>query len=602
MHERNQIEAFKGGLMALKRGLAVSGVVAATVAGWYTSDAFALGGGTVPAPPPPPVDAAPKPEGLKGIPIPTPSNASEFVANSAAAVRLGKALFWDMQLGSDGKTACATCHFQAGADSRSRNQVSPGLNRMANPTTPNPDQTFQVGGPNYQFKVDDFPFHKFSNPDDRNSTVLRTHNDVSSSQGIFNSAFRGVTPGAVADSFSLSGDPTFQVAGLQTRRVEPRNSPTVINSIFNFRNFWDGRAEYLFNGASPFGALDANARVYKKNVALLLFETLDPVQVRINNASLASLATGPGLSVFEMSAAGRTWPQVGRRLLAAKPLAQQQVSSTDSVLWANRDTVANKGLTGNYESMVKAAFQSPWWSSTKNVTINGVSYNQREANFSLYFGLAIQAYLMTQVSDDSPFDKYMAGNGSAMSPSAAAGMGIFFGKGSCANCHGGAEFTNASVRKVLAEPMSRMVMGNGGTAVYDEGFYNTAVSKTLEDIANGAINGVGRPDFADGPGPASGFRAVQATHRHRCQRERGRWRAHCGEWRLQDADDPQRGTDGALLPQWRLADPGAGGGLLQPWRQPFPEQPGRRGPGHQAPGLEPDREDPAGGLHEGHDR
>ena len=70
---------------------------------------------------------------------------------------------------------------------------------------------------------------------------------------------------------------------------------------------------------------------------------------------------------------------------------------------------------------------------------------------------------------------------------------MFFGKGKCAECHGGAEFTNASVRNVLKTPLSRMVMGNGGTAVYDEGFYNTAVSKTLEDIANGAKNPVGRP-------------------------------------------------------------------------------------------------------------
>ena len=42
---------------------------------------------------------------------------------------LGKALFWDMQVGSDGIQACASCHFRAGADPRSRNQLSPGLRR-----------------------------------------------------------------------------------------------------------------------------------------------------------------------------------------------------------------------------------------------------------------------------------------------------------------------------------------------------------------------------------------------------------------------------------------------------------------------------------------
>ncbi len=37
---------------------------------------------------------------------------------------LGKALFWDVQVGSDGRTACATCHFHAGADHRVTNQIA----------------------------------------------------------------------------------------------------------------------------------------------------------------------------------------------------------------------------------------------------------------------------------------------------------------------------------------------------------------------------------------------------------------------------------------------------------------------------------------------
>jgi cytochrome c peroxidase len=454
-----------------------------------------LAGGSVvkpapaPAPAPEPVDPPPVPEGLKGIPVPMPSNLDQFVANKAAAIRLGKALFWDTQLGSDGKTACASCHFQAGADSRSKNQVTPGLLRVSSPGHPNPDTTFQVGGPNYQFKADDFPFHKFSDPHNRNSSVVRTHNDVASSQGVFNSDFVGVNPGASQDIFNLAGDPVFNKDGLQTRQVEPRNTPTFINSVFNFRNFWDGRATFLFNGANPFGALDANAKVFKASGAM---NSVSPVTVRIDNASLASLATGPALSALEMSAAGRTWPKIGVRLLAARPLAQQGVSPTDSVLASARHS-SGIGLNGDYQKMVQEAFKSEWWKSGAKVTIDGTDYTQAQANFSLFFGLAIQMYGSTQVSDDSPFDRHMAGNSTAMSTNAKKGMAVFFGKGKCANCHGGAEFTNASVRKVKKEPMSRMVMGNGGKAVYDEGFYNTAAGKTLEDISNGADNPVGRP-------------------------------------------------------------------------------------------------------------
>ena len=444
-----------------------------------------------PTPAPDPVEPPPTPEGLKGIPVPTPSTLGAYVANRDAAVRLGKALFWDMQLGSDGKVACASCHFHAGADSRSRNQVAPGLLRVNADKSPNPDRTFQVGGVNYQFKSGDFPFHKFADPANRHSAVVRTHNDIASSNGVNRTRFVSATPGAGRDNEVLAGDPVFTASGVQTRQVEPRNSPTMINAVFNFRNFWDGRATYLFNGASPFGPMDAAARVYRSG--LTATSPISAVQVAIDNASLASLATGPALSDFEMSAAGRSWPEIGRRLLAARPLAQQAVSPSDSVLWFSR-APSGPGLTGTYDSMVKAAFRPEWWISTNKVTVNGVQYSQAEANFSLFFGLAIQLYGATLVSDDSPFDRFMAGNTSAMNPDAAAGMGLFFGKGQCASCHGGAEFTNASVRKILkAGPLARMVMGNGQLAVYDEGFYNVSITKTLEDIANGGKNGVGRP-------------------------------------------------------------------------------------------------------------
>ena len=57
-------------------------------------------------------------------------------------------------------------------------------------------------------------------------------------------------------------DPVFNVRGIKTRRVEPRNAPTVINAIFNDRNFWDGRAQSDFNGVDPFGSRSTAARVH----------------------------------------------------------------------------------------------------------------------------------------------------------------------------------------------------------------------------------------------------------------------------------------------------------------------------------------------------
>jgi hypothetical protein len=59
-----------------------------------------------------------------------PSNLADFVQDETALLKLGKSLFWDMQLGSDGIQSCATCHFHAGADSRSKNQISPNTARL----------------------------------------------------------------------------------------------------------------------------------------------------------------------------------------------------------------------------------------------------------------------------------------------------------------------------------------------------------------------------------------------------------------------------------------------------------------------------------------
>ena len=67
---------------------------------------------------------------LSSLPVPRPSNLADFIRDEEAARVLGKALFWDMQVGSDGVQACATCHFRAGADPRKKNQVSPGLLRV----------------------------------------------------------------------------------------------------------------------------------------------------------------------------------------------------------------------------------------------------------------------------------------------------------------------------------------------------------------------------------------------------------------------------------------------------------------------------------------
>ena len=57
--------------------------------------------------------------------VPKPSTLAEYIRDEQAAIILGKALFWDMQVGGDNVQACATCHFRAGADTRKEEPGQP---------------------------------------------------------------------------------------------------------------------------------------------------------------------------------------------------------------------------------------------------------------------------------------------------------------------------------------------------------------------------------------------------------------------------------------------------------------------------------------------
>ncbi len=446
---------------------------------------------------------------LKSVAIPEPSNLGEFVKNKTAAIELGKSLFWDMQVGSDGLQSCASCHFHAGTDTRAKNQLHPG-----------PDNIVEAGL-NYTLKPEDFPFHKLANPGDRNSTVLADTNDVAGSQGVDLNKFNDITPGSAVDNMTLTPDPVFKLNGVNIRQTTGRNTPSSVNAIFNFRNFWDGRAQNDFNGVNPFGSRDPNAYVLK---AATKQSNLEKVKISLNNASAASQAVGPPLSDVEESATGRVFPDVGQKFNRIKtkklpreigkklkyltPLGKQIVHPEDSVL-GKYSQAPKPGLKlKNYETMVQDAFKPQWWDSKQIIQVgeNGNrifkqpqgalatnEFTLMDYNFSLFMGLAIQLYEATLVSNNAPIDQYFDGNSSALTSQQKQGKELFEGKAKCINCHGGPEFTNASVRNVKNERLERMEMGDGGVAVYDNGFYNIGVRPTQEDLGVGGKDPFGNP-------------------------------------------------------------------------------------------------------------
>jgi cytochrome c peroxidase len=435
-------------------------------------------------------------ETLRGVKVPDPSGTeggrtvklADYIADRPTAIRLGKALFWDMNLGSDGSTACATCHFQAGADNRTKNQIAPPLVH----TDPRVAALFSKParspswGPNHTLAAADFPTHVLADIYNRDSQVVSTTSDIIGSQGVYDANF--TKPGQSRfDDCTLRSDATFQVGGINTRRVTPRNSPTVINAALNVRNFWDGRANNVFNGFSPFGPRDPDAGIW---VTAGNGGAAEKVALALKDASAASQAVGPPGSDIEMSCGGRAFPNIARRVLDLPALNRQAVAPDDSVLRS-----FSGGLKPRYRQLIQAAFQPRLWNATQQVMLSGVPYSQIEANFPLFFGLAIQLYESTLISDQAPLDSYLQGNTSALNQQQIRGMQTFIGKGMCINCHKGPELTGAATKLRLSpkEPVENMVMGDRQVAIYDNGFYNIGVRPTAEDLGVGASDPWGNP-------------------------------------------------------------------------------------------------------------
>ncbi|MBM3757085.1 MAG: DUF1929 domain-containing protein [Acidobacteria bacterium] len=433
-------------------------------------------------------------QSLRGVPVPDPAAINSYIKNRPAAVALGKALFWDMQVSSDGAVACASCHFHAGADLRLKNQMNPGTLRTGTPPmTFDNSRAGSPNGPNYTTVSGDFPRHLLTDPANPNSAVVYTSKDVMGSHGQFLRNYTSATAGAIADACATTPDPVFGAA----RRSTGRNTPPVINAIFNVRNFWDGRANSIFNGVDSFGPRNTNARIYRGNPPVALAVSLD-------NASLASQAVAAPLNSSEMSCASRTWPEIAKRLLAASALARQNVLTTDSVLGSYSRGAALKGLNKTHLELVQAAFADDLHTSPTAVNIGGTNYTQAQANFSLFFGLALQLYQATLVSDQAPIDTYFAPypsasveTASALTPEQITGLNVFNGKGRCASCHHGPQLTNAATpareANAFGALISKMLMGNGSPATYDIGYYNIGVRPTSEDLGIGGVDPFGNP-------------------------------------------------------------------------------------------------------------
>jgi cytochrome c peroxidase len=488
-------------------------------------------------------------EGARGI----VTEISQIVRNEEAAIALGKAFFWDMQVGSDGQTACASCHFKAGADGRADgskgvarrvlkksftvdefgtetneefedasyvkiyrnrwNKMVPfntvvyrlaihGLERLieianersfgmadvlkemgddtlstndpeikrlwdtlkeaisATPQKPTPAELVTriklvVYALDYLKETKSGKADTPENLDKRLGRVFSPYQQSIDELRVEYEEKRKLTPDQNPPLPNEKQDPKFL-----TRETDLPNAPTVINSALHDRLFHDGRAASVFNGYDHLGdeaGRDGFGKWTFRNGAWRR------VLVRIPDAALASQATAPLLSVAEMSWFGRQYHHVARKLLDRNPLKHQKVKTDDSHL-AGYVAEDEKGLLLTYRELIKKAFRPEWWSGETvpkvdecdALTGDKLTLSQLEANFSLFWGVALMAYQKELISNQSEFDRLMSKRRQGISlfdpakPDENARIRTVltgfktFQDHACADCHRAPEFAGAT--------------------------------------------------------------------------------------------------------------------------------------------------------------
>jgi len=474
----------------------------------------------------------PLPVSLQGAPVPEVPGLTDgpdpIVVDREKAVALGKALFWDVNIGSDGM-ACASCHFHAGADGRVKHQLAPqGKAPLVHDAAFDLAPDGAVRGPNATLRREDFPLHRTDAPLNPLGNVTYSSDDVVSSAGSFGGAFGSVEAvGAGDDRCARAPDPVFHVGATGVRRVEPRNAPTVINAVFNFRNQWDGAANNVFNGSSPWGERDPDAGVWVRTGPA----SVERQRLHLPNSALASQALSPPLDDVEMGCSGRRFADLGRKLGCRAPLERQHVHWDDGVLGSYANSTPGelrRGLATSYYTLVRQAFAEKYWSYEERGPFGAppadgatppLPYSQYEANFAMFFALAIQLYESTLISDQSPFDQSRRNDaGIPIDLGASARRGLDeFRVAHCGLCHIGPLFTPAAVvtNAILVESdpeafgsetftisatrnvVTRMSV-TGGPALIDTGFASNGVTPEEWDVGLGGSDPFGHSlSFAD---------------------------------------------------------------------------------------------------------
>jgi cytochrome c peroxidase len=189
--------------------------------------------------------------------------------------------------------------------------------------------------------------------------------------------------------------------GLQ-KQVGGRLANTTLGAAHHDNLFWDGRASTQF--------IDPETQ-----------QVLIPF-----GGALESQAVGPIMNPVEMATEGRTWAEVRQKLQNVRPLALATDLTPDIQAALQQDPY--------YPALFATAFGDP------AITAARIAY-------------AIASYERTLTPDDTPWDRYVQGQSSALNQAEKDGWALFQTSARCRNCHTEPLFTDDLSHPIGLRPL-----------------------------------------------------------------------------------------------------------------------------------------------------
>lgn len=207
-------------------------------------------------------------------------------------------------------------------------------------------------------------------------------------------------------------DPLHGFLALSTARLANSN----LMAGYHAELFWDGRAPTTF---------------------------VDPQTGTISIASggaLESQSLVPIVSSIEMGHAARDWDEVTAKLAGSRPLALADQLPADVAAALAGDP--------SYADLFATAFGDP------AITAERIAF-------------ALATFEREAIPDQTPWDDWNAGDGTALTPRQQSGLNLFTGKANCAACHPLGLFTddtyrNIGLRDPATDPGREAITGDHG--------------------------------------------------------------------------------------------------------------------------------------------